>query len=78
MRTLSRLVLAAAVAGGALAAAPAAQANHECVTEPCYDCVRYPCYPSDWIEVLSQGTVTLGHDYVCVNPAAVCVKTPPR
>lgn len=67
MRLLSRLVLGAALVGVTTLGAPA-QASHECYPEePCYECVMYPCYPSDWVEFLSQGTVSYEHEYVCVN-----------
>lgn len=72
MKTLSRLVLAAAFAGLATVAAPA-QAQHECDVNPCYECVTYPCYPSDWVEYLSGGAVDVHDHIVCIRTAGVCV-----
>ena len=52
MRTISRLVLAGALAGTALLA-PSAQAEApDCYSKPCYQCVIYPCGPGQWVEFL--------------------------
>lgn len=74
MTRLARLVLAGALAGAAVLGAPPAQAQHDCSKEPCYECVMYPCYPGDWVQFLSNGTVTYDpytHTY-CVPRAGVC------
>lgn len=72
MKTLSRLVLAVAVAGLTTVAAPA-QAHHDCDGHPCYECVMYPCYPGDWVEYLSGGAVEVGDHIVCIPKAGLCV-----
>lgn len=69
MRTLSRLVLAGALAGSALLA-PAAQASQpDCVWEPCYQCFMYPCTPGQWAEYLVD-RVTSTH--VCLDTPTAC------
>lgn len=91
MTRLTRLVLAGAVAGVAAIGVPAQayELPGDCAPPECsYDCVTYPCYPSDWIDVLGRGLVTVEQQdpvvcvqfpcwqpmpvVVCVVPAAVC------
>jgi hypothetical protein len=71
VKKLSRLVVAAAFVGLATVSTPA-QATHDCDTHPCYECVMYPCYPSDWVEFLSGGTLSIDDHIVCVD-GVLCV-----
>lgn len=73
MRALSRLVLAASLAGLATAA-PAAEAYRDCIRTPCYQCVMYPCGPLDWVDYI--GDRTEGIVDVEYNPPVVCVQEP--
>jgi hypothetical protein len=55
VRTLSRLVLAASLAGTALLApAPANAAVENCWDEPCYECFMYPCGGKQWVEFICR------------------------
>lgn len=66
MRTLTRIALAAALAGSAFAAAPAQSAVCS-PYDPCYQCVMYPCGPGDWVEFLGDKVRNL-----CVDQSGLC------
>lgn len=71
---LSRLLVAAALAGAAFTATPA---SADCETNPeeCYDCVMAPCYPSDWPPFLLDkvNEAIAGEGHVGTDPASVCL-----
>lgn len=59
MRTISRLVLAGALAGTALLAPSAQAAVPDCWSKPCYQCFMSPCGPAEWVEYAGDRACTL-------------------